>query len=114
MGSRAAEVDSASERSEFGRFLNLKLYICPNTQPVSIYCYFYTLGSNKITSCRRCLLFFTAINVSHNTVFADTPIDLCYDPCLAAFRSPMFIFTDCIGGGVGCQDILATKLDPSK
>lgn len=62
--------------------------------------------------------------MSHNTVFADTPIDLCYDPCLAAFRSPMFILADCEGeegeeeekgrgGGTGDGDILAKKLDPS-
>lgn len=33
--------------------------------------------------------------MSHDTGFADTPIDLCYDPCLAAFRSPIFILADC-------------------
>ena len=31
----------------------------------------------------------------HITVFADTPIDLCYDPCLAAFKSSTFILADC-------------------
>lgn len=62
----------------------------------------------------------------HIPVFANTPRDLCYDPCLAAFRSPMFILADCEGegreggggggekeGGGGGGDILAKKLDPS-